>query len=48
MTRGNGQRGQGLIEYTLIMVLVVLVAIALLAWFGPTLGNIFSGITGGL
>jgi len=37
-------RAQGLVEYALILVLVVLVVFVTLLLFGPMLGNIFSGI----
>ncbi len=37
-------RGQGLVEYALIMLLVALVVIIVLAFLGPTVGNIFSTI----
>lgn len=48
MTRGNGQHGQGIIEYTFIIMLIALVVLIVLMAFGPALGNIFSGITAGL
>jgi len=38
------EKGQGLVEYALILVLVALVVIAALTIFGPRLGNIFSKI----
>ncbi len=38
------QRGQGLVEYALIIVLVVLVVIVVLAFLGPQIGLIFSRI----
>lgn len=44
----SGEHGQGLIEYTLILVLVVMVVLAVLMIFGPQLGNAFSMITHGL
>jgi pilus assembly protein Flp/PilA len=37
-------RGQGLVEYALIMVLVVLVVMILLLLFGGSVGNVFSNI----
>ncbi|MBP7694535.1 MAG: Flp family type IVb pilin [Anaerolineales bacterium] len=37
-------KGQGLVEYALILVLVAVVVIVVLAILGPTLGNIFSNI----
>ncbi len=38
------ERGQGLLEYALIMVLVALIVIVILALLGPTIGHIFSNI----
>jgi pilus assembly protein Flp/PilA len=37
-------KGQGLVEYALILVLVAVVVIVILAILGPTIGNIFSSI----
>jgi pilus assembly protein Flp/PilA len=37
-------RGQGLVEYALILVLVAVVVIVVLALLGPALGNIFSNV----
>ncbi len=42
------QKGQGLVEYALILVLVAIVVIAILMLMGPQIGNIFSRITSGL
>jgi pilus assembly protein Flp/PilA len=36
------QRGQGLVEYALILVLVALIVIIVLALFGTAVGNMFS------
>lgn len=36
--------GQGLVEYALILVLVVLVAFVVVYWLGPWVGNAFSNI----
>ncbi len=44
----NGEEGQGLVEYALILVLVAIVVIAILALLGPQIGNIFSRLTNGL
>lgn len=44
----NDEKGQGLVEYALILVLVAIVVIAILALLGPQIGNIFSQITSGL
>ncbi len=46
--RRLGERGQGIIEYTLIIVLVAMVVVFVLVMFGPQLGNAFSIITHGL
>ncbi len=42
------EKGQGLVEYALILVLVAIVVIAILALLGPQIANIFSQITTGL
>ena len=41
-------RGQGLVEYALILVLVAIVVIAILALLGPEVGNLFSQIVDSL
>ena len=38
------EKGQGLVEYALILVLVAIVVIAALTFLGPIIGNIFSDI----
>ncbi len=38
------EKGQGLVEYTLILVLVAIVVIVILALLGPAIGNVFSTI----
>jgi len=38
------QRGQGLVEYALIMVLVALVVIAVLALLGPAISEVFGDV----
>jgi pilus assembly protein Flp/PilA len=38
------ERGQGLVEYSLIFVLVVVIVIALLTLLGPAIGNLFSQV----
>ena len=38
------ERGQGLVEYALILVLVVIVVIVILMLLGPAIGNVFSNI----
>ena len=42
------ERGQGLVEYALILVLVALVVIAVLLLIGPQIANVFSRVTNGL
>jgi pilus assembly protein Flp/PilA len=39
------ERGQGLVEYALILVLVAVVVIAILLLLGPIVGNVFSTVT---
>jgi pilus assembly protein Flp/PilA len=38
------EKGQGLVEYALILVLVAVVVIVILSVLGPTIGNVFSNI----
>ena len=38
------EKGQGLVEYALILVLVAVVVIIILVLLGPAIGNIFSNI----
>ncbi len=38
------ERGQGLVEYALILVLVAIVVFAVLLLLGPIIGNVFSSI----
>jgi pilus assembly protein Flp/PilA len=42
------ERGQGMVEYSLIILLIALVVIVVLALIGPQLSNIFSRISSGL
>ena len=42
------EKGQGLVEYALILVLVAIVVIVILAILGPAIGNVFSNIINGL
>ena len=37
-------KGQGLVEYALILVLVAMIVIVVLMFLGPELGNVFSNI----
>jgi len=38
------ERGQGLVEYALILVLIAIVVFAVLTIMGPAIGNVFSTI----
>lgn len=42
------EKGQGLVEYALILVLVAIVVIVVLALLGPAIGDIFSDIMNAL
>jgi pilus assembly protein Flp/PilA len=42
------EKGQGLVEYALILVLVAIVVIAVLMLLGPIIGNVFSQINSSL
>jgi pilus assembly protein Flp/PilA len=42
------EKGQGLVEYALILVLVAIVVIAALMILGPLIGNVFSTINSSL
>ncbi len=44
----HGDEGQGLIEYSLILVLVAIVVIAILTLLGPQIGDVFSRVVNGL
>ena len=42
--RPQHEKGQGLVEYALILVLVAVVVIVILALLGPSIGNIMTNI----
>lgn len=44
----RNERGQGLVEYALIIALVAIVVIAALALLGPSISSIFTRINGNL
>jgi pilus assembly protein Flp/PilA len=48
MMIARDEKGQGLVEYALILVLVAVVVIVILALLGPAIGNIFSNIVGSI
>jgi pilus assembly protein Flp/PilA len=41
-------RGQGLLEYAMIMLLVALIVIVVLVLLGPPVGNMFSQVVQGI
>ena len=48
MLLARKEKGQGLVEYALIIVLVSIVVIAALTLLGPRIGNVFNDISGTL
>ena len=44
----SDEKGQGLVEYALILVLVAVVVIAILLVLGPVVGNVFSNVVANL
>jgi pilus assembly protein Flp/PilA len=48
MLFSSKEKGQGLVEYALILVLVAIVVIAALMILGPMIGNVFSKINSSL
>ena len=42
--RENPERGQGLVEYALILVMIAVVVLAVLLLLGPIVGNMFSEV----
>jgi pilus assembly protein Flp/PilA len=38
------EKGQGLVEYALILIFIAMVVIIALTFFGPAIGNIFSNV----
>lgn len=44
----SDEKGQGLVEYALILVLVAIVVIAILRILGPAVGEVFSEVAGAL
>ncbi len=48
MLIARNEKGQGLVEYALILVLVAIVVIAALMILGPIIGNVFSTVNNSL
>jgi len=48
LTKVRRQRGQGMVEYALILVLVSIVVIVILVTMGAQIANVFSNIVAGL
>lgn len=48
MKKSLKQKGQGMVEYALILVLVAVVVIAAVSLLGPLVGNVFSTINSSL
>jgi len=48
MVRANRQRGQGMVEYALILVLVSIVVIVILLTMGNQIQNVFSNVVAAL
>jgi Flp pilus assembly pilin Flp len=42
------QKGQGLVEYTFVLVLVAIAVLASLLLLGPVIGNVFSNLINAL
>lgn len=40
----QAEEGQGLVEYAMILILVVIVAFIVVIWIGPWVGNTFSNV----
>ena len=48
MLSSTKEKGQGLVEYAIIIVFVALVVIAIMRLLGPVVGNTFSSISSSL
>jgi pilus assembly protein Flp/PilA len=48
LTKVRRQKGQGMVEYALILVLVSIVVIVILVTMGAQIANVFSNIVAGL
>ncbi len=45
MIYAKWMRGQGTLEYALIIALVAIIVIVILALLGPAIGNLYSNVT---
>jgi pilus assembly protein Flp/PilA len=48
LRRDDGERGQGMVEYALILVLIAIVVIVILHVLGQQTRNVFSNVSNGL
>ncbi len=48
LVRESPERGQGMVEYALILVLIAIVVIVILSTVGKQVNNVFSNISNGL
>jgi len=48
MLFAHEEKGQGLVEYALILVLIAVVVIVVVALLGPAIGSVFSNIVNSL
>jgi Flp pilus assembly pilin Flp len=48
IARRRGQRGQGMVEYAFILVLVAIVVLVSVMVLGKTTGNLYSNVSSGL
>jgi pilus assembly protein Flp/PilA len=48
LTRRQDERGQGMVEYALILVLIAVVVIVILTVVGNQVSNVFSNVSNGL
>jgi len=48
MLSGFKERGQGLVEYAFILLLVAMIVIAALLILGPVIGNVFTNLNSSL
>ena len=44
----DGERGQGMVEYALILVLIAIVVIVIVSVVGQQVNNVFSNVSNGL